>query len=72
MIFTLTSCERNRFVEVRASGSHDDCTEYVVVLIFDSFENYKAWTVSEEVFICVCILTIFMVVATFFLSMFAA
>jgi hypothetical protein len=34
---------------VEIGASRDDSTEYVVVLIFDTFENFKAWEVSPEV-----------------------
>lgn len=40
-------CDRNRFVEV--GSSHEDSTEYVIVLIFESFAHFKVWEESEEV-----------------------
>ena len=40
----------NRFVEV--GSSNEDNTEYVVVLIFDTFEHFKTWEVSSVVCSC--------------------
>jgi len=37
---------RNRYVEV--GSSNEDSTEYVIVLIFDNLEHFKAWEASTE------------------------